>query len=225
MELVDTAMALVTIAATAVLLHDYGQVTVRGYVALEAGTIVYQAAAPEAGAGAFLRLTLQPVVEGLTVTFGGSKHKGVVVATTALAVIDLAWDFFHIGMSIAVACRGGGRTDTAEEDDDEGAGGLAANGDTDGYTSTCGTDGDRCGGDGKDLANGRSDGGDDGTVGGGGGGPVGGGGLPARTEGDPVGSGGGGPVGGGGLPARTTRVGRWPASIAEAGRLAQSQHE
>lgn len=96
-----------SLAAACVLLRDFGQDAVRGYVALEAGTVLYQEAAPEAGAGAgaFLRLTLQPVVEGVRITLGGSKGVGIVMATIALVVIDLALDAAYVWLSMFAAYR------------------------------------------------------------------------------------------------------------------------
>lgn len=47
------------------------------------------ACATEAGAGAYLCLVPQPVVEGVTVTLGGSRALGVAVTAVTLAVGDL----------------------------------------------------------------------------------------------------------------------------------------
>ncbi|KAK1859006.1 hypothetical protein I4F81_001605 [Pyropia yezoensis] len=88
----SVAAAAVALAAAVPLYGDFGQETVRGYVALEVGTVVYQAAAPGLPPGGTLRLTVQPVVEGVLVRLGGRVGQEIVIAAMALAAVDLAWD-------------------------------------------------------------------------------------------------------------------------------------
>lgn len=106
----SVAAAAVALAAAVPLYGDFGQETVRGYVALEVGTVVYQAAAPGLPPGGTLRLTVQPVVEGVLVRLGGRVGQEIVIAAMALAAVDLAWDACYVGLSVAWAggtCGGG----------------------------------------------------------------------------------------------------------------------
>lgn len=106
MFIIEFVAAVVSMAGSVPLLLDFGRETVGGYVSLERGTVIYQAAQPELGL-AWLRLTAQPVVESVIVSLGGRKGQGVVIAAVTVASVDLAWSIGYALASVGTgSCKG-----------------------------------------------------------------------------------------------------------------------
>lgn len=117
-ELLATGIALYS---STKLLNEFGRDSVRGWVALEEGTVVYRAARPELGQS-FLRLTLQPVVESVMVTIGSTNGRVVARASVCLAAMDVAWDVTFIAVSVMgwrLAKRAADNEATGETEEEE----------------------------------------------------------------------------------------------------------